>query len=298
MIVLLSRAAQPATLADPPICQCSSPPLDPQSGTIADLEASVNEEVWEQWCAGIRAHGLARETLGRFAPTLQMLPRALWSRPLEHYLTQSLAELRNQRTHGAKRVHAVLEIIGQLYGLLAQGERRPDLAMRLVPRFVEHIERWSAERLCQERVIGRDELFDSVVSPLVEQARSDGGDQVALVIEARLASPELSSVQTARRLGLHRSHLYDRLAVAATIIHVRWPQGREWSRWFATRLGCSARADVDSNGAGTDEHNAAIVLFDAAVRVFFPTEISGFQSDPQAPVDFDCRSLAASVSPL
>jgi hypothetical protein len=293
MIVLFERAARPAPeIAGQTECRCGEPAADLPATDSADLSATVNEEVWEQWRSSIRAYGLAHETLGRFAPTLQALPRATWSTPLERYLDQNLAEIRELRAHGAKRVQVVLEIMSQLYAMIAQGSHRPDLVLRIVPRFVEQIERWATGRLREGLPIARDELLASVVSPLVEQIRIDGGDQAALVVESRLAAPALSAVQAAKRLGLHRSHFYDRLSQVAAIFAVRWPEGHAWTDWFRERL---------ANGSGHDTAPAAapaLGLFDAAVRIFFPTDVPRPQAEGCAPLDLTWRSFSASGSPL
>jgi hypothetical protein len=302
MIGLLQRAAEHNHSVTDTIAACCPvrPAAESDAGSI-----TINEEVWEQWRASILDCGLGHESVGRFAPTLQALPRAMWSTPLESYLGQSLAEIRKLKAHGAKRVASVVEIVGQLYALIGQGSRRPDLAVRIVPRFVERIECWAASRLRDRRPLQRNEILNSVMSPLVEQIRVDGGDQPVHVVEARLGSPQASAVEIARRLGLHRSHLYDRLAQVAAIAHVRWPEGREWTAALRGRLAAeqaSATEIIDAQGqsAAARPNTAALGLCDAALGLFFPTSAADLHADSYSPlpVDLTWRSCSASARAL
>jgi hypothetical protein len=147
-----------------------------------------------------------------------------------------------------------------------------------------------------------------VSSPLVEQVRVDGGDQTALVVESRLASPELGTIEFARRLGLHRSHLYDRLAQAAAIVQVRWPDGRAWTVWFRERLASrladhawasysAAPADAWPAGDGP-AGTVALDHFDATARLLFSTDAGEVQVQSRVPVDLTYRSCSASRSPM
>jgi hypothetical protein len=301
MISLLERAAEPARcMAAPMASHGASPPPGESNG----VSITINEEAWEQWRTSILACGLGRESLGRFAPTLQAIPRAMWSTPLETYLGQNLAEIRKFKAHGAKRVQSLLEIVGQLYALIGQGCRRPDLSVRIVPRFVERIECWAATRLRDRRPVQRNEILNSVVSPLVEQIRVDGGEQAVQVVDARLASPQHSAVEIARRLGLHRSHLYDRFAQVAAVVQVRWPEGREWTMALRGRLAAEqalAMQMIDAQGQSeaTRPITAALGLCDAALAVFFPTD-AAFPADSYSPlpVDLTWRSCSASARAL
>ncbi len=70
----------------------------------SSVGADVCEAVWEKWRAGVRAHGLGRETMGRLCTSLQDLPRGLWRTTLDAYAHLTLAEIRRLKSHGEKRV--------------------------------------------------------------------------------------------------------------------------------------------------------------------------------------------------
>jgi len=104
--------------------------------------ANVSEALWSQWRGTLQRHGLGHEMLGRFAASLQDLPRALWRAPLGVYAGLSLAEIRSLKAHGEKRVGAVLAIFANLHGILSRAEACPHLTAKIVPSFVTRIESW------------------------------------------------------------------------------------------------------------------------------------------------------------
>ncbi len=58
--------------------------------------ASVSEVVWSQWRASVLEHGLGKEPLGRFAPSLKNLTRVIWNKPLETYASYTLEQIRGR----------------------------------------------------------------------------------------------------------------------------------------------------------------------------------------------------------
>src|SRR5690606_8715906 len=81
--------------------------------------SSVSEVVWEQWQQSVRRAGAGKEPLGRLAPTLQHLPTVIWETPLEVYFDQTLASIRQLKTHGEKRVRAILEVFYSVHSMFA-----------------------------------------------------------------------------------------------------------------------------------------------------------------------------------
>ena len=81
--------------------------------------ASVSEVVWSQWRASVVKHGLDGEKLGRFAPSLRNMTRVIWNKPLGAYTGMTLGEIRSMKTHGEKRVRAILEVFHSAHALVA-----------------------------------------------------------------------------------------------------------------------------------------------------------------------------------
>jgi hypothetical protein len=255
LIMLLQRAALP------------EPPAEPTPAPVngAPAAACVCEAVWEQWRAGVLAQGLGRETLGRFAASLQDLPRSLWRTTLDHYAGLTLSEIKRLKAHGEKRVSAVVDIFGHVHQIASQLDGRPHLRVRIVPKLVEQIESWAQRRLNDPASIEADELRAAIVVPLVQQVANDAGESTARIAECRLF-PQVQSVQRiARQLGLTRGRVYELLADVDTIVDVRWPEGRSLARRLAERIARDA-ASSESSPAST-----AAELLESAAQLFFPT---------------------------
>ncbi len=263
LVCLLERVAQ----ADhPPTAELSvdngilSGPVHVAEGPSSPREVdtdNVSEALWTQWRGTIRRNGLCHETLGRFAASLQDLPRVLWRASLEVYAGQSLAEIRLLKAHGAKRVGAVLAIIGNLHGILAQTETRQHLSARIMPTFIARIESWFAERP-KSRSLTAAELRDSWIAAMLEQLRTDAGEPVVRLVECRLYPNSQSVQRTARRLGLTRGRVYETLADVETIFAIRWPEGR----LFVDTLAGELKASSDDRDA--------MALLESARQNFFP----------------------------
>src|SRR3954471_10550829 len=107
---LLKRAAKAATpdapfgLSSPDASRKVKPA--PAGGFDASV---VSESLWSQWCETVHRYGLGPEKLGRLAPSLQSLPTVIWHSRLGDYCGRSLADIRSLKTHGEKRLNAILE---------------------------------------------------------------------------------------------------------------------------------------------------------------------------------------------
>ncbi|MGD9646861.1 MAG: hypothetical protein AB7U73_14190 [Pirellulales bacterium] len=200
-------------------------PVEPNGSFNA---VAVSEALWSLWCQTVERYGLGQETLGRFAPSLERLPRVLWHTPLSTYSHLTLSEIRALKTHGEKRVAAVLEVFHELYQVLSRLGPPGHLSVRIVPRVANAIEEWLLAMLDRPELPSSNELFEHVVLPLVAQVRIDAGEPIAHLVEERLGIVgDGSSVrQTARNLGLTRARIYQLLADVGEIVSVRWPEGQ------------------------------------------------------------------------
>jgi hypothetical protein len=270
LVLLLARAANtdPADLPtdilhlqDGETCQAGG------VGDDAHMErfdpAAVSEVSWAQWRASVIRHGLTGETLGRFAPSLQNMTRVVWNTPLGVYTGSTLAEIRAMRTHGEKRVGAILEVFYVAHTLVAGMGTRDHLVVQIVPRLINCVEQWVGRALQRPGVPSRQEIFSDFVQPLLEQIRIDAPQQVYLMAETRLGvSGPLTSVrQVARTMGLTRARVYQLLNEINDIMMVRWPMGRHQVHELREKY---AAETAESDGAPD------LRQFHAAVELFYP----------------------------
>jgi hypothetical protein len=239
---LLKRAAK-ATAPDTPFglaaAETKRPkPPAPTHGFDASI---VSESLWSQWCETVHRCGLGPEKLGHLAPTLQALPTVIWHSRLEEYVDLSLAEIRSRKTHGEKRVNAILEIFCTVHEALATATLPENLDAVIVPRFVPPLARWLMEVVNHPDLPPVDEVHKYVVKPLIHQIKIDLGDQVAGLAASRLCLDENSpSVkQQAETIGVTRARVYQLLEDCAKVMDVRWPEGRWLFAPLATRFGTS-----------------------------------------------------------
>jgi hypothetical protein len=276
LVKLLLRASQ-----NPP--QEFVPPTDNSSSPVTIVDASdwsrlhdaagVSEAAWAQWREAISRHGLNQEPLGRFAASLQKLPRVIWTTPLAAYVELSLAEMRALKTYGEKRVNAVLEVFGSLQSVLAAIDAEPHLAVHISCRTVYEIERWSEQTLAAEGSPSYRELRGGLVEPMVRQLQIDAGDAVARLAESRLELFDSSNSvrNVARRMELTRARIYQLLDGVNSIMQIRWPGGPNQLARLASKL------------ASSPTEASAQRLFRAAADLFFP----GSFAPPEVAVEAD-----------
>lgn len=234
LVVLLARATQdaPPTLADELItsangAQHSNPGSD---GDSAEFDpAGVSEVLWATWCETVKMHGVGHEVLGRLAPRLTILPTAVWHTQLSEYVDRTLSEIRHLKTHGEKRVHAVLEVFFTVHEALSRRGMQDHFEFRLVPKFVGPIEHWISQVLKRDEGPPIGEFCESFVEPLLLQLELDAGENIVELVSGRLGmegSPE-SVRQQSRRLGVTRARVYQLLEECANVFAVRWPEGEQ-----------------------------------------------------------------------
>jgi hypothetical protein len=209
--------------------------------TVGFDASIVSEALWTNWCETVHHFRLGPEKLGRIAPSLQALPTVIWHTRLEDYSDRSLAEIRRLKTHGEKRVNAVLEIFCTIHEALATATLEENVDVVIVPRFLPPLVRWLNETIRQPELPEVDELHERIVRPLVAQIRVDIGDQVAELAAARLCLDENapSVKQQAENLGVTRARVYQLLEDCAKVMDVRWPEGRWLLAPLTTRFGTS-----------------------------------------------------------
>jgi len=190
--------------------------------------ATLSELQWEQWRASIVRQGLGAEKLGRLAPSLRNMTKVVWNTTLAAYANYTLAEIHAMKTHGKRRLHAILEVFYSVHTLVADMGSRGHLALRIVPRLIDQVEQWIGQSLQKPGLPSNGEIFQNFVSPLLEQIRIDAPQQIVTMAENRLGirGPITSVRQVARSMGLTRARVYQLLNEINDIMTVRWPLGR------------------------------------------------------------------------
>jgi hypothetical protein len=236
---------------------------DPNGADKAFDQSAISELQWEQWRASVMRHGVGQEKLGRFASTLRNMTKVIWNSPLEAYVGYTLAEIQAMKTHGKRRVNAILEVFYNLHTLLAKMGSHEHLVLRIAPRLIEGVERWVGQSLQKPGLPSNAEIFENFVSPLLEQIRNDAPQQIVTMAENRLGvrGPITSVRQVARDMGLTRARVYQLLNEINDIMTVRWPLGRHQVYELRDKF---AACVVDF------PNPPSLVQFHAAVELFYP----------------------------
>ena len=223
--------------------------------------ATVSEVVWTEWRATVLKWNLETEALGKFASSLEGMPRVIRNAPLSRYANSTLEEIRQMKTHGEKRVQVILEVFHNVHLLLAGKSPQDHLVVRLVPRLVDRAETWLSCRLRFSGMPDETEILSDFVEPLLDQIRTDTSRQIFQLAEARLGlhGPITSVRQLARKMGLTRARVYQLLDEINDVMTVRWPTGRH--QVYELRDKFVAECDCLDNPPNLEQFHSAIELF-------------------------------------
>lgn len=232
-----------------------------------DPEA-VSEVMWNQWQDTVIKHRLGDETLGRLAPSLQPLTRVIWNARLADYTGRSLGEIRTMKTHGEKRVRAVLEIFFGIHQMISGMGTSQHLVVRVSPRLIDQAEQATARMLQAPGIPEPEEIFRDLIEPLLKQVRIDASEQIVGLAERRLGlvGPITSVRQVARKLGLTRARVYQLLNEVNDIMTVRWPTGRRQLYDLRDKL---------IEEAKNEQAAPELEQFHAALELFYPEKRRG-----------------------
>ena len=265
LLTLLARAThdQPPQAEVAPSAAENDDATAPEFATHDQNEldpAFVSEQSWERWCETVRQHGLGQEKLGRLAPSLQELPTVIWNTPLSTYLDRRLTDIRQLKTHGKKRVRAILGVFQVVHTMLSSSGPHGTLSVRLLPRFVRPVEEWVTEVLGRPDAPTSQDVRQNLALPLLNQIEVDAGETILRLAENRLGieSPPQSVHVMSRGLGVTRARVYQLLEVCSKVMEVRWPEGRLALAQLADRLARS--------GATNDD----LALFHRVRELFYP----------------------------
>ncbi len=261
LIMLLTRATKFMPLHDAGITDpAESDVADQRAGTAAATfdPSIVSEALWAEWRATVKRHGLEPLKLGRIAPTLQALPTVIWHTPVGEYVDRSLTKIRQLKTHGEKRVRAILEVFWVMNETLANATRHCHVDVDLVPCFVRPVELWIRTAAEAAELPDVAQLRTSLVEPLLAQIQVDVGSTVCALATNRLGvdGRRLSVRQQAKDMSVTRARVYQLLEECGKVMAVRWPEGKYLLMPLAERF----------QKAG----GAAAELFRATVDLFYP----------------------------
>ena len=259
LLVLLHRAL---TDRGP---KTSSVVAEEAQGTSKDVfdANTVSESTWEDWRATVRRRGLENQTLGQLTPSLRELPTVIWMTTLGEYLSYTLADLRDLKTHGQKRIQTVLEVFFVVHSVFEEVGSHPNFSIVLRPGFVQPIEHWIQCELENDLIPETHDLRENLTLPLLNQIQVDGGDTVHQLASGRLgieAEPESVRGQ-AERLDVTRARIYQQLETCAAIMGIRWPAGRHWL------------AELAGKFDPLDADDPKRTLFDATRWMVFPERV-------------------------
>ena len=267
LLTLLTRAANTKTQDIPD----SSLPQNADSSTlfIDDSEpftdsTFVSEIQWQKWQAIVLDKGLNNEKLGRLCPSLNELTRVIWNNTLGDYCTKSLTEMREIRTHGEKRVTAILKIFHCICSIVSKVDNSKHLRLSLIPKDVEHAETWSLQILSKRGKPSKADIEANYIVPLLDQLRIDATEHLCRLAENRIGLREdVTSIrQAARALGLARARIYQLLNEINDILMVRWPNGRLVTSLLRNKFLFEAK--------NTQHNDPDFAQFHAAAELFFP----------------------------
>ncbi|HTN73993.1 MAG TPA: hypothetical protein VL096_02055 [Pirellulaceae bacterium] len=271
-ITSLVKLLHRATNDNPPTVPFGNDELvfAPKKEALPDVEAIegkfdpavVSEALWSKWRDTVRKHNVGQEMLGRLAPTLQSLPTVIWHTPLSKYLNYTVGEIRQLRTHGEKRVRAVLEIFHSLHEALSGAGQPEHLSLRLTPTFVPVVEEFVADVLAHPGIPTPEELREKLIQPMLKQLEVDAGETVYKLAAGRLGldGPPQSVRQQARRMGVTRARIYQLLDDCSKVFDVRWPEGK---------MQLDALAQKFSTEQASPEK---LQLFNAVRELFYPSK--------------------------
>ena len=236
----------------PPAVRGASDGFDP---------ATVSEVVWTEWRATVVKWNLETEALGRFASSLEGMPRVIRNTPLSGYANSTLEEIRRMKTHGEKRVQVILEVFHNVHALLADKSPHGHLVVRLIPRLIDRAENWLSYKLRLSGMPDEHEILGDFIEPLLDQIRADTSRQISRLAESRVGlRGSITSVRRlARAMGLTRARVYQLLDEINDVMTVRWPTGRH--QVYELRDKFVAQCKHLDDPPNLEQFHAAIELF-------------------------------------
>ncbi len=267
LVSLLGRIADTSEVMIPLPEEYASEPGEREQPVFAGNEPNwnlVSELQWNTWQRVVIDQGLENEKIGRLCSSLSEIPRVLWNKPLGIYCRISLEELRSMKTHGERRIQAIVHLFHDVFEVASKFTNVPRLRVRMSLRWIDELQLWMSEMLTASSFPSKDEIMRRFVRPCLGQLRIDATEGVVQLAEARLGldGPITSVRQVAKEMNLARARVYQLLGQIGEIMAIRWPEGS--SLVYQLRDKCIYEM-IDRPSSQAHE------LFMASADLFYPT---------------------------
>jgi hypothetical protein len=197
--------------------------------------AYISEHEWAGLREKISKSYMANEPLGRLASGLKYVPTVIWNTPLKQYCQSTMSEMRTQKTHGTKRIAAVVNAFRSASEILSNSQTRAQHPPRL-PLFA-NIEQWYSRSPVERRHELR-ELAAFLINPIMQQFQADLPELTLQVVHERLGweCQARSVIQISKKHRLTRARVYQHLDIPVQVLKLRWPDGKELWKKCITEL--------------------------------------------------------------
>ena len=210
----------------------------------------LDERGWRCVAQVVRHHGLEDFMLGRFAPSLRELDRALWDAKIATFTRRPLSELERLQGCGPVRLQQSICQVLSLAFVLNALPIRDDMRLSLLAGPIAEANRWLAQLLPPERqeLPEMQSIRDGFLRPLLMQVENDGNARLSKVVRRRIGDGVQPA--TLREIGTEYGVTPDRIRTlleqAAFILYVRWHEGDYLLQGACAEL--SVRGDVTEQG--------------------------------------------------
>lgn len=223
-LTVLERIAGRTSTSRPGPADDSRPAVPTTSPDVSTSPLS-----WNDCCDIINRASIDHRPLGRFAASLDDLPRNLWSMQLHELTSRSLSEVEQLPGLGPARLTVITEIVKSVAAAIRGFPNCPHLRPGgICATHIHQAEVW-VERVVQERCVPTAaELRSSFLGPLFQQLAIDLGDDLASLVRRRIGvdrSPETLDAIAADR-GLTRERIRQLTGRASDVLAIRWPEGK------------------------------------------------------------------------
>jgi len=210
----------------------------------------LDERGWRCVAQIVRHHGLEDFMLGRFAPSLCELDRALWDVKIATFTRRPLSELERLQSYGSVRLRQSICQVLSIAFVLNALPICDDMRLSLLAGPIAEANRWLAQLLPPERqeLPEMQSIREGFLRPLLMQVENDGNARLSKVAHRRIGDGVQPA--TLREIGTEFGVTPDRIRTlseqAAFILYVRWHEGDYLLQAACAEL--SDRGDVTAQG--------------------------------------------------
>ena len=191
-------------------------------------DVTLDLETWQKLTSSIREHGFEWQPIGRFANSLNDLPRGLWGEPLEKFVSLPMQSLLNTPGLGDSKVSSIIQIIIELANSIRSCDPNTHFRFQVYPASINRITNWINQVLASNTVPDVLSLSQHFVMPLLKQIELDLGIQVAEMVERRLGANGVPQTlqEVAEEFQLTRERIRQITLRVPEVMQIRWPEGK------------------------------------------------------------------------